>query len=102
MAAEHGILMYLAATAGVYGGDPVVDEVNRMEEPVCPATLDEVTLANVEVLECPYPTYALLREQAPVFQDPLTGIFVVTRYEDQRRIALDYDNFSNFRPIFFP
>ena len=56
------------------------------------------TLADVEVLECPYPTYALLREQAPVFQDPLTGIFVVTRYEDQRRIALDYDNFSNFRP----
>lgn len=75
-----------------------MSEINRMEDPICPASLDEATLANVEVLECPYPTYKLLREQAPIFQDPVTGMFVVTRYEDQRRIALDYENFSNFRP----
>lgn len=73
-------------------------EINRMEDPVCPATLEEATLADPEVLECPYPTYALLREQSPVFRDPMTGIYVVSRYEDQRKIALDYDNFSNFRP----
>lgn len=72
--------------------------VNRMQDPVCPVSVDEVTLADVEVLECPYPTYALLREQAPVFKDPVTGIYVVTRYEDQRKLALDYANFSNFRP----
>ena len=69
-----------------------------MADPVCPASLAEATLADVEVLECPYPTYQLLREEAPVFQDPRTGVFVVTRYADQRRIALDYENFSNFRP----
>ena len=74
------------------------EQVNRMHNPVCPASLAEATLGDVEVLECPYPTYALLREQAPVFKDPRTGIYVVTRYADQRRIALDYDNFSNFRP----
>ncbi len=72
--------------------------INRMTDPVCPRDLSEVTLANIEVLECPYPTYALLREEAPVFQDPLTGVFVITRYADQRKVALDYDNFSNFRP----
>ncbi len=73
-------------------------EVNRMDNPVCPVSLEGVTLADVEVLECPYPTYAYLREHAPVYQDPLTGMYVVTRYEDQRQIALDYDNFSNWRP----
>ena len=73
-------------------------KINRMDDPVCPSTLDGVTLADVEVLECPYPTYKFLREQAPIYQDPVTGMFVVTRYADQRRIALDYENFSNFRP----
>ena len=71
--------------------------INRMDHPVCPTRLDGVTLADVEVLECPYPTYALLRERAPVFHDPVTGHYVITRYQDLRRVALDYDNFSNFR-----
>ena len=75
-----------------------MNEVNRMDTPICPASVSEATLADVEVLECPYPTYELLRESAPVFRDPNTGIFVVTRYADQRKIALDYNNFSNFRP----
>ncbi|MXW48952.1 MAG: cytochrome P450 [Gammaproteobacteria bacterium] len=69
-----------------------------MDNPVCPASLDEATLADAEVLECPYPTYSLLREQAPVFQDPRTGIWVITRYEDLRMVCLDTERFSNHRP----
>lgn len=72
--------------------------INRMENPVCPASLEEATLADIEVLECPYPTYSLLREQAPVFRDPRTGVFVVTRYELLREIATDPARFSNVRP----
>ena len=72
--------------------------INRMENPVRPERLEGATLADVEVLECPYPTYDLLREQAPVWQDPITGLFVITRYEDLRRICLDTERFSNFRP----
>lgn len=74
-----------------------MDEINRMDNPVVPASLDEVTLINPEIQECPFPAYDLLREQAPVFQDPVTGMFVITRYEDLRRVALDYENFSNHR-----
>ena len=73
-------------------------DINRMDSPVCPVSLTDLTLTDTEVLECPYPAYALLREQAPVYQDPVTGIYVVTRYSDQRKIALDYENFSNVRP----
>ena len=75
-----------------------MSEINRMDNPVCPASVADATLADVEVLECPYPTYKLLREEAPVFLDPVTGMYVITRYQDQRTIAMDYDNFSNFRP----
>ncbi|MDH3644993.1 MAG: cytochrome P450, partial [Gammaproteobacteria bacterium] len=68
---------------------PTDRPINRMDNPVCPATLAEAALADVEVLECPYPTYDLLREQAPVWQDPLTGLYVITRYDDLRKILLD-------------
>jgi cytochrome P450 len=72
-------------------------EINRMDDPVCPRSLAEATLADPEVLECPYPTYALLRDAAPVFQDPRTGMYVVSRYEDLRMICLDTERFSNHR-----
>ncbi|MCC5874093.1 MAG: hypothetical protein JJU22_16955, partial [Gammaproteobacteria bacterium] len=72
--------------------------INRMDEPVCPVSVEEATLADPEVLECPYPTYSLLREQAPVWQDPRTGIYVITRYEDLKRACLDTERFSNLRP----
>lgn len=72
-------------------------EINRMEDPIIPTSVKDVTLIDPEIQECPFPTYDLLREEAPVFKDPITGMFVVTRYDDLRRIALDYDNFSNHR-----
>ena len=72
--------------------------INRMENPVRPRTLDEAALADPEVLDCPYPTYDLLREQAPVWLDPLTGVYNITRYEDLRQILRDTETFSNKRP----
>ncbi|MFP6816129.1 MAG: cytochrome P450, partial [Pseudomonadales bacterium] len=74
-----------------------MDPVNRMEDPIRPAALDDAALADVEVLECPYPTYDLLREQAPVWQDPDTGLYVITRYSDLREILADTERFSNWR-----
>ena len=72
--------------------------INRMENPIRPASLDEAALADIEVLECPYPTYDLLREMAPVWQDPLTGLYVITRYDDLRVILKDTETYSNRRP----
>ncbi len=74
------------------------EEINRMAQPVQPSNLTDARLADVEVLECPYPTYDLLRDQAPVWQDPHTGMYVITRYEDLRAILLDKKRFSNQRP----
>lgn len=76
--------------------------VNRMDEPVEPHALDEVNLLDAEIQECPYPAYDLLRSEAPVWQDPLTGFYVVTRYDDLRAILMDTEHFSNERPTQSP
>lgn len=73
------------------------EEINRMENPVVPENLDEINFLNAEIQECPYPAYEKLRDEAPVWQDPLTGFFVITRYEDLRAVLLDTESFSNER-----
>ncbi len=73
-------------------------DINRMENPIRPASVEEAVLADVEVLECPYPTYDLLREEAPVWQDPHTGLYIITRYDDLRQVLLDKQTFCNWRP----
>jgi len=41
----------------------------------------------------------VLREQAPVWRDPITGMYNITRYEDLRKVLLDPDNFPSERPM---
>ena len=38
---------------------------------------EEVDLTNEDIQQCPYEAYKKLREQAPVYQDPKTGFFIV-------------------------
>jgi cytochrome P450 len=51
-------------------------------------------LVTPEVLECPYPYYERVRNEAPVHQTPL-GFFVVSRYEDVVAVVRDTDRFSS-------
>ncbi len=51
-----------------------------------------------DTIACPYPSYEILRDDAPVWQDPMTGMWIVTRYDDIRTISLDNDRFSNALP----
>ena len=55
----------------------------------------DVNFFDKDVNECPYHAYEQLREEAPVWKDPRTGMYVVTRYEDIRSILLDTTRFSN-------
>jgi cytochrome P450 len=63
--------------------------------PVVPATLDEINLLDTAFQNCPYHGYRKLRDEAPVWRDPRTGFYVVTRFEDIRDILLDTDRFRN-------
>ena len=55
----------------------------------------EVDLTNPEVQQCPYSAYKTLRDEAPVYQDPKTGFFIVTRYDYVKELLLDTENFSS-------
>lgn len=70
-------------------------KINRMADPITPGNVGEINLLDEEVLECPYPAYDMLRKEAPVFLDPGTGFYVVSRYDDLRKIVVDTEAFGN-------
>lgn len=43
----------------------------------------------------PYPTYRRLRDEAPVYQDPDSGLWLITRYSGVERAVTDYPVFSS-------
>jgi len=48
-----------------------------------------------ETLQDPYPFYAWLRSEAPVWRVPETGHWVLSRYADVRRACLEPETFSS-------
>lgn len=64
-------------------------------EPVIPETLDDINFLDVGLQNCPYHAYQKLRDEAPVWLDPKTGFYVITRFDDMRNILLDPKNFIN-------
>ena len=58
-------------------------------------TLDNVNFFDPEIQECPYDAYEVLRDEAPVWHDPRTGMYVVSRYDDLRALLLDTEHFGN-------
>ena len=57
-----------------------------------------VDFFNPTINDCPYPAYATLRNVAPVWQDPRTAMYVLSRYEDVKMVLLDTERFSSVRP----
>jgi cytochrome P450 len=47
------------------------------------------------VQQCPFAHYQKLRVEAPVYLDPGTGLYVLTRYDDIRSALMDHASFSN-------
>jgi cytochrome P450 len=49
------------------------------------------------MIECPYPAYKALRDNAPVVE-MAPGVFFVSRFDDVMRIVRDTDTFSSISP----
>ena len=60
-----------------------------------PMAPDDINFFAPGTQACPYPAYQVLRDQAPVWRDPLTGFYVITRYDDLRDVLLDPAQFSS-------
>ncbi len=67
------------------------EEVARVA--TCP--VHEINPMHPEVLKSPWMMNRRLREEAPVFQDPNSGIFFISRYEDVVKMAMDHETFSS-------
>jgi cytochrome P450 len=55
---------------------------------------EKVDLSDVAVQKCPWDAYRTLRDEAPVYRMPDTGMYVITRYEDIGQIVRDPERFS--------
>ena len=55
----------------------------------------QVNLFDVGTQQCPYDAYKTLRDEAPAWQCPFSGMYVITRFEDVRRVLTDTENFTN-------
>ncbi|MDH3641122.1 MAG: cytochrome P450 [Gammaproteobacteria bacterium] len=53
-----------------------------------------VNLSDVAVQKCPWQAYQTLRDEAPVYRMPDTGMYVISRYEDICQIVRDPARFS--------
>lgn len=56
-------------------------------------TQEKNHLLDPETLECPYPLYAEMRMESPVYKDPVSGYYIVTGYEALRKVLLDEEHF---------
>ena len=55
----------------------------------------QVNLFDPEVQQCPYDAYKTLRDDAPVYNIPGTEIYVISRYDDVRKVLLDTESFPS-------
>jgi cytochrome P450 len=64
--------------------------MNSPDSAVDGPTLDgkTITFSDPAIHRCPYSAYNKLRGEAPVYRDPVTGNYVLTRYEDVRKAVL--------------
>ncbi len=59
------------------------------------AQAPQFSFVNAEVMACPYPHFRRLQREAPVFRDPVTGIFEITAHDLIRQVAGQPQIFSN-------
>lgn len=59
------------------------------------AQAEALTFTDKAVQQCPFPAYDTLRDSAPVYRDPVTGHYLVTRYTDVRKMVLNQKQLSS-------
>src|SRR5690348_10475778 len=79
-------------TAGIWLREIAMSEPAR-DLRKCP--LHEINAFDPEILQDPYPYFARLRAEAPVFRDPKTGIVSVSTYELITKVNTQPKIFSN-------
>ena len=69
---------------------------NTPDVSACP--LSDIMPMHPELLSCPAAMNRRLRDDAPVFKDPMSGIYFVSRYADVVAMSQDHKTFSSVMP----
>ncbi len=67
------------------------EELSRVA--TCP--VHEINPMHPDILKSPWMMNRRLREEAPVYQDPNSGIFFISRYDDVVKLSMDHETFSS-------
>lgn len=54
-----------------------------------------INFFDTDTQACPYDAYQTLRSEAPAYRCPLSGMYIITRFDDVKRVLTDAKNFTN-------
>ncbi len=57
--------------------------------------IKKINFMDPKTQSCPYNAYEKLREECPIYFMPDLGFYMITKYEDGRKVLLDTETFSN-------
>ncbi len=66
-----------------------------MSDPQSATVSAPISFADPDIQRCPFHAYDTLREETPVYRDPVTGNYVLTRYDDVRKALLNVKALRN-------
>ena len=72
--------------------------MSEILERVARCPVHEITPMHPDMLRCPAVMNHRLRDEAPVFKDPATGMFFISRYKDVVAMARDHVTYSSVMP----
>mgnify|MGYP006077481985 CR=1 FL=1 len=58
------------------------------------ASKSPITFTDPETRRCPFPAYHKLRAENPIYKDPVSGNYILTRYQDVRKAAMNTKTMS--------
>ena len=64
-----------------------------------PGDIDQYSMADPAVQQCPHAYYAAMRKQSPVHRDPGTGFYWVAQHDDVVKTSMDAATFSSKSPL---
>ena len=57
--------------------------------------IKKINFMDPKTQSCPYNAYEKLRDECPIYFMPDLGFYMITKYEDGRKVLLDTETFSN-------
>tara|TARA_B100001996_G_scaffold382770_1_gene375628 strand:+ start:272 stop:1519 length:1248 start_codon:yes stop_codon:yes gene_type:complete len=62
---------------------------------VSKSDIEEINFMDPKTQSCPYEAYSILRNECPIYLMPDLGFYMITKYEDGRKVLLDTETYSN-------